>query len=509
MAEAGSGKTRMTTHDIGLEFERHLTQRSQQLFGILQPLEAPASDAEFVPRAAAIASQRVKLAKGLQAEFVARNIASMGDMITFWPTVDHPSHLLICIEQKRSGVTPRGHNGANSSVQRVTLSDGMVETILYGMHQCDGIRTTGWGTVLVTEEADDGRAYEIIDLLNTTGHWIADRTMGDIRKAIDSEQISSMVVQRVALPTLAWEGFTVLPSGVIIFGDELRPGSGSLDTDGGSIFKFIPTHPRVDKRPIATLEDSPLISGSTYALTVSCVEVAHSNFPQFGQGCEVGVGTWVNVAARTARQDANRNGGTGYYRPEDLHRDPTYIGKGVRFCWANTGRLNAGHYGEIICGVDHVPYSDTSTHFTDLRTGFRYLASGGMSKESVSTVTINRFAEGDRRFNAHDNIAFQPITGTMYVTEDAKFGEVFACLPDGRDRDLKSDGCVSVLSVADPHAEPTGFIFDATGKAAYVLIQHGEQAMSLLDMTSNRITGYTDDLIKITGFEIAIYRFAD
>ena len=256
--------------------------------------------------------------------------------------------------------------------------------------------------------------------------------------------------------------------------------------------------------PIVTLEDSPLALGSTYALTVSCVEVAHSNFPQFGQGCEVGVGAWVNVPARTARQGAYRNGGTGYYRPEDLHRDPAYSGKGVRFCWTNTGRSSAGHYAEIVCGVDHVPYPDTPTHFKDPRTGLRYLANGGTKKESVTTATINRFIEGDQRFNAHDNLAFQPITGTMYVTEDAKFGEVFACLPDGNDRDLKSDGCIAVLSVVDPRAEPTGFIFDATGKTAYVMIQHGEQAASLLDMTSNQINGHTDDLIKITGFEVVI-----
>ena len=128
--------------DVGLEVEQHLIQRSQQLFGIVRPLEASASDADFVPREDAIAAQRVKLAEGLQAEFVARNVASWGDMISFWPTADHPSHLLICIEQIRSGVTPGGHDGLNTSVQRVNLAEGRVETILYGMHRCDGIRTT-------------------------------------------------------------------------------------------------------------------------------------------------------------------------------------------------------------------------------------------------------------------------------------------------------------------------------------------------------------------------------
>ena len=509
MSSVVAGDKTSSVYDFGLVVEQRLTEQSRPLFGIVQPLEAPASDADFVPRADASASQRVKLAEGLQAEFVARNIASRGDMISFWPMADDPSHLLICVEQRRSGPTPGGHEGLNSSVQRVNLLDGKVETILHGMHQCDGIRTTAWGTVLATEETDDGRAYEIIDPLNTTGHWIADRMTGDIRTAMDSEQASRVVVQRIALPTLAWEGFTVLSSGVIILGDELWPGSEGVDADGGSIFKFLPDHPRAGNRPITTLDDSPLAAGSTYALTVSCVEVANANFPQFGQGCEVGVGAWVNVSARIARQDAQRIGATGYYRPEDLHRDPMFEGDGVRFCWTDTGRSSAGHYGEVVCGVDLAPYPDVLTHFKDPRTGRRYLASGGTKKEKVTTVIINRFVEGDHRFNAHDNIAFQPITGTMYVTEDSKFGEVFACLPDGNDRDLKSDGCISVSSVVDPNAEPTGFIFDASGTTAYVMIQHGEQDASLLDMMSNRVNGHTDDLIKIIGFEVPIYGSSD
>ena len=504
-----AGDEERSVIDFGVQVEQTLVHKSHLLFGISRPLGTPADANDFVPRADARADQRVKLARGLQAEFVVRNIASWGDMISFWPNAEHPSHLLICIEQQRSGVTPDGNDGLNTSVQRVRISDGQVETLLYGMHQCDGIRTTDWGTVLVTEESDDGHAYEIIDPLNTTGHWVADRTQGDIRNAIDSKHTSNTVAQRVALPTLAWEGFTVLSTGVVILGDESWPGSGNLDADGGSIFKFLPMHPRVGTLSITTLEDSPLVSGTTYALTVSCVEAAHSDFPQFGQGCEVGVGAWVHVSASTARQDARRNGATGYYRPEDLHRDPMYTGVGVRFCWTNTGRVSAKHYGEIVCGVDRVPYPDPPTQFLDPRTGLRYLAGGSTTKAHVTTASISRFVEGDRQFNAHDNIAFQPITGTMYVTEDGKFGEVFACLPDGHDRDLKTDGCIAVLSVIDPRAEPTGLIFDATGQIAYLILQHGEQAVSLRDMSSNRINGHTDDLIKITGFEVLIHGFAD
>ena len=102
---------------------------------------------------------------------------------------------------------------------------------------------------------------------------------------------------------------------------------------------------------------------------------------------------------------------------------------------------------------------------------------------------------------SHDNLDFQPGTGNVYVIEDDTFGEIWACLPDGTDRDLRSDGCVSMLTINDPSAEPTGFIFDGTGKVAFYNVQHGQQPAALLDTTSNPIDGTTDDLIKITGWK--------
>jgi hypothetical protein len=57
-----------------------------------------------------------------------------------------------------------------------------------------------------------------------------------------------------------------------------------------------------------------------------------------------------------------------------------------------------------------------------------------------------------------------------------------------------------MLSVTDPEAEPTGFIFDGSGKKAFYILQHGQQPGTLLDFTSNPVDGQTDDLIQITGF---------
>ncbi len=470
--------------DFGEKTEQRLAAQSEKLFGFNNPLERPADASDYVPRQNAAAGQRVLLANGLKAEFVTRNVAVNADMIAFWPDAVNPTHLIVCIEQDRAA------GGTNPGVQRVSLADGSVENILYGTKGCDGIRTTQWGTILATEEEDDGRAYEIIDPLTTTGHWIEDRVTGLIRTAIGGVSTSTKIVQRTALPTMAWEGLAVLPSGVVIAGDELRPGTGTNGADGGAMFKFIPDTPRLGGM-VSDLNQSPFASGKTYAMVVSCQPKSSSSFPQFGQGCEVGVGAWVRVNPLTARVDANAKGAAGYYRPEDLHQDPAFTGPGVRFCWTNTGNEGAKNYAEVLCGIDDNPLPTLPNEW--LRNGEYFLTETGTARANATTVVVNRFVEGDLRFNSMDNLDFQPGTGNVYVIEDHPFGEIYACLPDGGDRDIKSDGCVAMLSVIDPDAEPTGFIFDASGKTAYVNIQHGEQPAGM---------GGTDDLLKITGFKV-------
>jgi secreted PhoX family phosphatase len=257
----------------------------------------------------------------------------------------------------------------------------------------------------------------------------------------------------------------------VIAGDELRPGTSIADSDGGAIFKFIPTVLRASTGSISNLNDSPLTSGSVYALQVF---VATN---QFGQGGEIGQGRWITVNAATARRDADTNGATGYYRPEDLHQDPMYVDaanpQAVRVCWADTGNDDLSNYAEVMCAVDATPDSPSSS------------------------MIVNRLLEGDSDFNSFDNLEFQPVTGNIYVIEDHDNGDIFACLPDGADRDIKSDGCVKMLSVNDTSAEPTGFLFSEDGRTAYVSIQHSNDAsMPLVD-------GYaTDDVIKITGFRV-------
>jgi secreted PhoX family phosphatase len=447
--------------DFGVRVERLLEDQSKRLFGFREPLEAsaPATTGAYRTETQR-ASDQVLIARGLDVEYVTRTAANATDMMAFFPAVD-PSHLITCVEGGRQTLAG---GKLNPSVQRIHLRTGAVETVLRGMTSCDGIRTTPWGTILATEETTTGGAYEILDPLTTTEQTVLDRATGTVSDP-------AHIAKRTALPTMAWEGIAVLPSGVVMAGDELRPGTAIADSDGGAIFKFIPTMPRASAGTISNLNDSPLTSGSVYALQV----LVATN--QFGQGGEIGQGRWISVNAATARRDADTNGATGYYRPEDLHHDPMFVDpanpQAVRVCWADTGNDDLSNYAEVMCGVDANPDSPSST------------------------MIVNRLVEGDADFNSFDNLEFQPNTGNLYVIEDHDNGDIFACLPDGADRDIKSDGCVKMLSVKDTSAEPTGFLFSEDGRTAYVSIQHSNDSnMALVD-------GYaTDDVIKITGFRV-------
>jgi hypothetical protein len=471
---AGSATAQEKTHlDIGAIHEAHLHANALRLFGVRDPLLQSATGGAAPFRAPGQpATAQVVVAGDLTARYLTRDAADRTDMMALFPPED-PTHLFTCVEGPRQaiGVLPGGATRFNPSVQRIALADGAVRTVLRGMRRCDGIRVTPWGTLLATEEAADGRAYEIAEPLTTLEHTVLNRGTGQIVDAAGAP--ASRIAQRPALPTLAWEGLTVLPNGVVFGGDELRPGTAGADTDGGAIYKFVPTTLHAGGDIGGTLSLSPLKAGRVYALRVSCF----ADQAQFGQGCEVGSGGWVEVVAPLARSDADAQGATGYYRPEDLHRDPRFADpnnpQAVRFCWANTGNEAAAHYGEVLCAVDLLP------------------------QDPGSVVTVTRFVEGDLEFNSVDNLAFHPVTGHLYVLEDHLHGDIFACLPDGADRDLQSDGCVRLLSVVDASAEPTGFLFHPDGTRAYLSIQHSD------DTQMPPVEDYrTDDVLEITGFRL-------
>lgn len=456
--------------DFGLFVQQALQAHSMQLFGIVKPLSRSA----LGPYNGADSTAAVEVAKGLTVSLVSSAVAPTSDMIALWPDDEHPTHLFVCVEA-----------GGNPSVQRVDLSrpaNANATTIVTGLSSCDPVRRTAWGTIVVAEEAGStGGLYEILSPADiATPIAVTNRATGATS--------DPRVVKRKAVGSLSWEGNPILADGTMYMGDELRPGAGNA---GGGIYKFVPDFPYDGLAAITSPALSPLASGRLYGLKVGSTG-------DNGQGTEIGQGTWVqinpiifadangNVILRNAQAALKF---TGYYRPEDMDVDPIALARGeVRACWTNTGRMSNGAgsaietgsiLGEVMCLTD----ASSST------------ASGG------AVPTVRRFFAGDSHANYFDNVAFQPKTGNLVVLEDGEVevvkkdgttelrgNDIWMCLPDGADRDVQSDGCIRILSLRDTSAEPTGFIFTASGREAYVNIQHRDAGSGAL--------------LKISGFRV-------
>jgi hypothetical protein len=163
--------------DFGVDRDKLLSDRSLELFGFDAPLaEGAAPSAEEGYRLPThTAADTVAVAPGLTAEYLTRSVGNSLDMMAFWPA-ENPTHLIGCIEGDREEIEP---GKWNPSVQSISLADGTVTTLLRGMISCDGIRTSPWGTVIATEEEDDGGVYEIIDPLAIKDVAIKDRATGE------------------------------------------------------------------------------------------------------------------------------------------------------------------------------------------------------------------------------------------------------------------------------------------------------------------------------------------
>ena len=228
--------------DFGLFRDGQLEALSNPLFGFNGSV--PNSTAS-VDAATANADPRklVSVAHGLNVQ-VASARAELGantDQMAFWPDDVHPTHLIAMNEQ---GTTDPG-------VQRIRLSDGSVETILTGTTSGDPIRRTPWGTILAGEEAGtSGQMIEIINPLQTTG-VVYNRVTGTASGGTGAQNVTP----RWALGRLSFEGLAILPNGVVYYGDELRPGPNG--TPGGAYYKFVPSSPRTQAGPIASLSESP------------------------------------------------------------------------------------------------------------------------------------------------------------------------------------------------------------------------------------------------------------
>jgi hypothetical protein len=155
--------------DFGLFRDGQLNAHSEQLFGIVSPVDTSSELSIGALEADADPRKLVTLAPGLSVRVVADlpNTPPNIDMMALWPNDQNPTHLIACNEQ---GPTEAG-------LVRIRLSDGLVETILTGVNSCDPVRRTAWATIVFGEEDATGWLLELINPLATTGVMF-DRTTG-------------------------------------------------------------------------------------------------------------------------------------------------------------------------------------------------------------------------------------------------------------------------------------------------------------------------------------------
>jgi secreted PhoX family phosphatase len=463
------------TSDFGVEVERLARVQSLEFFGVFAPLGESSSISLSAAAADANPVALITVAPGLRAKVVsaAANLAPNIDQIALWPSGSTPSHIIACNEQGSGQV----------GVQRIDLKTGVAENIISsGLTSCDPTRTTAWGTIIVAEESGaNGRVFEILDPLHTTGVTVPSSGFG-------ASSDPAHVVGRPALGQFSFEGVGLLPNGVVYLTDENRPGGGGIGNPGGALVKFIPTT-LWSGGTIASLDQSPWTSGSLYGMRLG----RNGGNTDVGQANQIGRGVWVEIAGSapiSLRAAASALKLTGYYRPEDMAVDQEVLADGnVRVCGTNTGQdipdstpNGDNNWGEVYCVTDGTVAEASAVSVTN----------------GINTASIPEFhplALGNPDFGMPDNIDIQPGTGNFLVNEDGegpiypspRNNDIWDCLDDGADTDTLSDACIKVMTLNDLTAESTGGIFDASGRHYYVSIQHNITGHGvILDVTGWR-----------------------
>lgn len=451
--------------DVGQLHEQLVSTKASMLFGTAGILRASSRHSIDKGIAESDPTRLVTLAPGLKAKVIGAGLmAHSVDQILLWPNDRSPTHLIFSNEQRKE----------DPGLQRLNLASGVVETILTGSHSSDLLRGTPWGTVLLGEEAgSDGRAFEIIDPLQTT----------DVVVKKDGSLIGAdagNVAIRHSLGRLSYEGLGVLPSGVLYYGDENRPLEGKA---GGAYFKFIPATPWTGGSPIASLDQSPLRAGRIYGLRLG----KGKDNTDFGQASNTGLGTWVEVTdgamvdGKPIRIDDLRYAAaalklTGYYRPEDMEVDRGALAAGrVRLVANNTGNESSGrNWGEAIVITD-----------------------GTVAEALANSATpeVQYFILGNPGIAMLDNVAYQPGRGNWIMHEDGngadlappRNNDLWSCVDDGKDADGLADACGRIGTLNDPTAEWSGGVFDASGKHFFVSVEHNISGKgTILDITGWR-----------------------
>jgi Alkaline phosphatase PhoX len=438
--------------DFGLFRDNQIEAHSEQLFGVVSAVDASSTESVHAVDANADPTSLITVAKGLRVHVLTAQAAPNLDQMVLWPNDQNPTHLIAANEE----------GPLQPGLQRIRLSDGLVETILRGTSSGDPVRRTPWGTILLGEEnGADGWLIEVANPLTTTDV--------NFNRATGVSSDPAHVVSRPAPGRTSFEGIALYPTGLMYYADENRPLNG---TPGGAYFKFIPAAPWNGQQGLA---NSPLVAGSVYGLRLG----KRSGNTDYGQASETGLGTWVPVTTTpntNLRAAAATLKLTGYYRPEDFEIDPEALAEDhVRFCANNTGNEGQNHnWGQTICLTDGTPAQ-------------------ALANSSAAPPEVQFFVLGSWDFAMMDNIAYEPVHGNFVINEDGdgadvgRNNDIWSCLEDGDDADDQSDGCVRIATLNDLTAETTGGLFDKYGNHYYVSVQHNISGHGVvLDITGWR-----------------------
>jgi secreted PhoX family phosphatase len=481
--------------DFGQKVEALAKAQSLSLFGTIGTLGASSTASIDAATVNSNPTALVTAAPGLTVTAVS-NAANLGvaiDMMVLWPNDTNPTHIIACNES----AGPTGAGG----VQRIRLSDGFVENIIDSpLTSCDPAEITPWGTVIVGEEnGSNGRAFEILDPLTTTGVTVSGT--GAATTTSDTTRVRYLG----ALGQLSYEGISIMPNGVVYYQDENRP---SATDNGGGYFKFIPTTLWTGNAPITDLNNSPLVAGRVFGLRLG----RNGGNADIGAGTHAGRGNWVEVVdgqvigSTTVNRINLRAAATALklttgYRPEDQDIDKRAQSLGnVRICGTNTGQdtattsaNGANFFGETFCFTDGtIAQSAVINTVSQTLGGVAYTVNSGAGTSIPEyQLLVSHFLD----FGMPDNIAYQPGRGNWIIHEDGdgatyappRNNDIWSCVDDGADKDLLADACAKIITINDLTAETTGGVFNSAGNEFYFSVQHN-------------VSGH-GTIVKVTGWQ--------
>ncbi len=143
-----------------------------------------------------------------------------------------------------------------------------------------------------------------------------------------------------------------------------------------------------------------------------------------------------------------------------MTRDKTVKLPATKLCFTATGNPESKQFAEVIC------VTDSSVATAPERNGGGTTSTPSSRSSSCWRPDLQFLRQ--RGFPAGRN--------NLHLVEDAPNGDAYACLADGPDEDLMSDGCIRWLSVKDSSAEPSGILFNSGGRKAYLTISHSDDS---------------------------------